>query len=72
MKRIIIFTINAIIKFFKPIKSPLNNKIKSYNKVYSKEYYQANKEDKLNYSRDYYIKSKVARLSNDKVVKDLF
>ena len=47
-------------------------KIKAYNKTYSKEYYQANKEDKLNYSRDYYIQQKQSRLSNNKVVKDLF
>ena len=44
----------------------------TYNKVYSKEYYKAHKEDKLNYSRDYYMQNKIARLSNNKVVKDLF
>ena len=48
------------------------NRIKSYNKAYSKEYYLTHKEDKLNYSRDYYIQQKQLRLSNNKVVKDLF
>ena len=44
----------------------------TYNKVYSKEYYKTHKEDKLNYSRDYYMQNKIAKLSNNKVVKDLF
>ena len=60
-----------IVTLFKKPKLP-SQKPNTYNKVYSKEYYQANKEDKLNYSRDYYIQKKKARLSNDKVVKDLF
>ena len=60
-----------IVTLFKKTKPP-SQKPNTYNKVYSKRYYQANKEDKLNYSRDYYIQKKKARLSNDKVVKDLF
>ena len=47
-------------------------KLSTYNKAYSKEYYKAHKEDKLNYSRDYYMQNKIARLSNNKVIKDLF
>ena len=49
-----------------------SNKINTYNKAYSKEYYKTHKEDKLNYSRDYYMQNKIARLSNNKVIKDLF
>tara|TARA_R110002153_G_scaffold240998_1_gene395842 strand:+ start:430 stop:642 length:213 start_codon:yes stop_codon:yes gene_type:complete len=48
------------------------NKTSTYNKVYSKEYYQTHKEDKLNYSRDYHMQKKIAKLSNNKVIKDLF
>lgn len=60
-----------IITLFKKPKT-IPKKTSTYNKVYSKKYYQANKEDKLNYSRDYYIQKKIERLSNNKVVKDLF
>jgi hypothetical protein len=60
-----------IVTLFKNPKST-PKKLSTYNKAYSKEYYKANKEDKLNYSRDYYMQNKIARLSNNKVIKDLF
>ena len=60
-----------VITLFKQSKH-IPNKPSTYNKVYSKEYYKAHKEDKLNYSRDYYMQNKIARLSNNKVIKDLF
>ena len=60
-----------IVTLFKKSKTT-SKKPSTYNKAYSKKYYKANKEVKLNYSRDYYIQKKKARLSNNKVVKDLF
>ena len=60
-----------IVTLFKKPKTT-SKKPNTYNKVYSKEYYKSHKEDKLNYSRDYYMQNKIARLSNNKVVKDLF
>jgi hypothetical protein len=60
-----------IVTLFKQSKF-IPKKPSTYNKVYSKEYYKTHKEDKLNYSRDYYMQNKIAKLSNNKVVKDLF
>ncbi len=60
-----------IVTLFKKSKTT-PKKPSTYNKVYSKEYYQTNKEYKLNYSRNYYIQKKIERLSNNKVIRDLF
>ena len=60
-----------IVTLFKQSKF-IPKKLSTYNKAYSKEYYKTHKEDKLNYSRDYYMQNKIARLSNNKVIKDLF